>query len=146
MERVLLADDERVGLESTYVAAARVPDLDTDFAPDSSFYAYLHDRLGIGFGDADERLETVLATPREALLIGTPGALPMLLIHRLSRDTQGRPLERVRSLFRGDRFSFTAHLGAPNPGTSPDPGTPDSRDAAPGDTGLSRTTGTQTTT
>ncbi|WP_043264482.1 GntR family transcriptional regulator [Streptomyces sp. CT34] len=111
MERVLLADDERVGLESTYVAVARVPDLADDFAPDSSFYAYLHDRLGIGFGDADERLETVLATPREALLIGTPGALPMLLIHRLSRDTEGRPLERVRSLYRGDRFSFTTHLG-----------------------------------
>ncbi|MEU0391312.1 GntR family transcriptional regulator [Streptomyces sp. NPDC006208] len=111
MERVLLADDERVGLESTYISVARVPRLDTDFDPDSSFYAYLHDRLGISFGDADERIETVLATPREALLIGTPPALPMLLIHRTSRDTAGVPLERVRTLYRGDRFSFTAHLG-----------------------------------
>lgn len=34
----------------------------------------------------------------------------MLLIHRLSRDADGRPLERVRTLFRGDRFSFSAHL------------------------------------
>ncbi|MBB5121680.1 GntR family transcriptional regulator [Streptomyces eurocidicus] len=110
LERVLLADDERVGLESTYVAVERAPALDTEFEPDSSFYAYLRDRLGIGFGDADERLETVLATPREALLIGTPPALPMLLIHRVSRDTEGEPLERVRSLYRGDRFSFTAHL------------------------------------
>ncbi|MFJ8081386.1 GntR family transcriptional regulator [Streptomyces sp. NPDC096205] len=110
MERVLLADDERVGLESTYVAVGRVPDLDTGFEPDSSFYAYL-DARGITFGDADERIETVLATPREALLIGTPPALPMLLIHRISRDTEGRPLERVRTLFRGDRFSFTTRLG-----------------------------------
>ncbi|MEV6104630.1 GntR family transcriptional regulator [Streptomyces sp. NPDC051940] len=110
LERVLLADDERMGLESTYVPVARVPRLDTEFEPDSSFYAYLRERLGIAFGDADERLETVLATPREALLIGTPPALPMLLIHRLSRDTEGRPLERVRSLYRGDRFSFTTRL------------------------------------
>lgn len=110
MERVLLADDERVGLESTYVPVARAPRLDTDFEPDSSFYAYLGERLGLRFGDADERLETVLATPREALLIGTPPALPMLLIHRVSRDTEGRPLERVRSLYRGDRFSFSVHL------------------------------------
>ncbi|MET9553757.1 GntR family transcriptional regulator [Streptomyces sp. NPDC006645] len=110
LERVLLADDERVGLESTYVAVERVPELDTRFDPDSSLYAYLRDRLGISFGDADERIETVLATPREALLIGTPPALPMLLMHRLSRDTDGRPLERVRTLFRGDRFSFTTHL------------------------------------
>lgn len=106
---MLLADDERIGLESTYVAVARVPRLDTDFAPDSSFYGYLLDR-GIAFGDADERIETVLATPREALLVGTPPALPMLLIHRISRDTEGQPLERVRTLYRGDRFSFTAHL------------------------------------
>lgn len=112
LERVLLADDDRVGLESTYVSVARVPDLDTEFDPDSSFYAYLRDRLGISFGDADERIETVLATPREALLIGTPPALPMLLLHRISRDASGQPLERVRTLFRGDRFSFTAHLGA----------------------------------
>lgn len=112
MERVLLADEERVGLESTYVSVARVPRLDRDFEPDSSFYAYLREQLGIPFGDADERIETVLATPREALLIGTPPALPMLLIHRVSRDTQGRPLERVRTLYRGDRFSFTAHLAS----------------------------------
>lgn len=111
LERVLLADDERVGLESTYVTVARVPHLDTEFDPDSSFYAYLHDHLGISFGDGDERIETVLATPREALLIGTPPALPMLLIHRVSRDASGLPLERVRTLFRGDRFSFTTHLG-----------------------------------
>ncbi|MFF8829774.1 GntR family transcriptional regulator [Streptomyces sp. NPDC015131] len=111
MERVLLADDERVGLESTYVTEARVPRLDSDFDPDSSFYAYLRERVGIGFGDADERIETVLATPREALLVGTPPALPMLLLHRVSRDTEGRPLERVRTLYRGDRFSFTTRLG-----------------------------------
>ncbi|MFE6283222.1 GntR family transcriptional regulator [Streptomyces sp. NPDC057877] len=109
LERVLRADDERVGLESTYVAVARVPRLDTDFEPDSSFYAYLRAQ-GIAFGDADERIETVLATPREALLIGTPPALPMLLIHRVSRDADGRPLERVRTLYRGDRFSFTTRL------------------------------------
>lgn len=119
MERVLLADDERVGLESTYVAVARVPDLDRDFDPDSSFYAYLHDRLGIAFGDADERIETVLATPREALLIGTPPALPMLLIHRVSRDTRGGRWSGCGRCTGGPvlvhgppgQVTFTAHLG-----------------------------------
>lgn len=41
LERVLLAYDERLGLESPYVAVARVPRLDADFDPDSSFYAFL---------------------------------------------------------------------------------------------------------
>ncbi len=47
LERVLFADDERVGLESTWIACARVPDLERDFEPDSSFYAHLRERLGI---------------------------------------------------------------------------------------------------
>lgn len=110
LERVLFADDERVGLESTYLAVERAPALDREFEPDSSFYAYLRERLGVRFGEATERLETVLATPREALLMGTPPGLPMLLIHRVSRDGDGVPLERVRVLYRGDRFSFTVHL------------------------------------
>ncbi|MFJ8041737.1 GntR family transcriptional regulator [Kitasatospora sp. NPDC096147] len=111
LERVLLADGERVGLESTYLSVARLPTLAEEFDPSSSLYAFLTEKLGIGFGSAEERIETVLATPREALLIGTPPALPMLLLHRLTRDTEGTPLERVRSLYRGDRFSFTTRLG-----------------------------------
>jgi GntR family transcriptional regulator len=110
MERVLLADEERVGLESTYLAVARLPHLARDFAPDTSFYAFLRERMGLEPFEVDERIETVLATPREALLIGTPPALPMLLLHRSSKDAQGAPLERVRSLYRGDRFSFTVHM------------------------------------
>ncbi|WP_328464489.1 GntR family transcriptional regulator [Streptomyces sp. NBC_00448] len=110
MERVLLADEERVGLESTYLSVARLPHLARDFAPDTSFYAFLSERMGLAPTVVDERIETVLATPREALLIGTPPALPMLLLHRSSKDASGVPLERVRSLYRGDRFSFTVHL------------------------------------
>ncbi|MEU6855011.1 GntR family transcriptional regulator [Actinacidiphila alni] len=110
MERVLLADEERVGLESTYLSVARLPHLERDFVPDTSFYAFLRERIGTEPVVVDERIETVLATPREALLIGTPPALPMLLLHRSSKDGAGEPLERVRSLYRGDRFSFTVHL------------------------------------
>jgi GntR family transcriptional regulator len=110
LERVLLADGERVGLESLYVPTARFPDLGRDFTPDSSFYGYARDRVGERFSTAEERIETVLVTPREAQLIGVPPALPMLLLHRASFDRAGAPIERVRSLFRGDRFSFTTSL------------------------------------
>ncbi|KDN80984.1 GntR family transcriptional regulator [Kitasatospora cheerisanensis] len=111
LERVLHADEERVGLESSYLPVARVPDLDRAFDPTGSLYAHLRGH-GIHLAGAEERIETVLATPREALLIGTPPALPMLLLHRRSRDAAGRPLELVRSLYRGDRFSFTLDLTA----------------------------------
>ncbi|MEU5692742.1 GntR family transcriptional regulator [Actinosynnema sp. NPDC020468] len=110
LERVLLADDERVGLESTYLSQARFPTLLEVLDPTTSLYACLTDSLGVVFTEAEERVETVLATPREALLIGTNPALPMLLLHRVSHDNVGVPIERVRSLYRGDRFSFMARL------------------------------------
>ena len=112
LERVLLADEERVGLESTYAPVALLPGLDDDFDPVSSFYRYAKEACGLVAGGGRERIETVLATPREALLIGTPPALPMLLLHRSSWDASGRPFERVRTLYRGDRFSFSAELSA----------------------------------
>jgi GntR family transcriptional regulator len=112
LERVVTADGDRVGLESCYLPAARFPDLVGEFDPATSLYAFLRERCGVVFGAAEERLETVLATPREALLIGTNPALPMLLLHRISYDSDGRPIERVRSLYRGDRFSFATRLTA----------------------------------
>ncbi|MFJ5231102.1 GntR family transcriptional regulator [Kitasatospora sp. NPDC088391] len=112
LERVLRADEERVGLESTYLPVTRLPHLERDFDPSGSLYAHLAEH-GVHLAGAEERIETVLATPREALLIGTPPALPMLLLHRRSRDTAGHPLELVRTLYRGDRFSFTLALTAP---------------------------------
>ncbi|WP_425461422.1 GntR family transcriptional regulator [Kitasatospora viridis] len=112
LERLLLADEERVGLESTYLAVERFPALIEEFDPATSLYAYLR-AAGVVFADADERIETVLASPREVQLIGTSPALPMLLLTRVTRDRDGTPVECVRSLFRGDRFSFTAHLTEP---------------------------------
>ena len=110
LERVLLADGERVGLESSYLSRHRFPELLGEFDPTGSLYAFLQEKLGVVFGEAEERIETVLATPREALLIGTNPATPMILLHRVSWTPDGEPIERVRSLYRGDRFSFVTHL------------------------------------
>ncbi|MFF1614335.1 GntR family transcriptional regulator [Amycolatopsis sp. NPDC058278] len=107
LERVLLAGDERVGLESTYLLVSRCPDLLEVFTPEQP----LSEQLGVEPAGAEERVETVLSTPREALLIGTNPALPMLLTHRISWGPDGVPFERVRSLYRGDRLSFTTRVG-----------------------------------
>lgn len=109
LERVLLADDEPVGLEETVLPRARFPRLVDDFDPTTSLYAYLAG-VGTTFSRAGEQIETVLADPREAELLRVNPATPMLLLHRTSYDVEDRPVERVRSLFRGDRVSFTADL------------------------------------
>jgi GntR family transcriptional regulator len=109
LERILLADGQRIGLESTYLAIVRFGSLRQTFDPTTSLYAAVR-ATGVGFGSAVERIETVLASPREAGLLESTTAMPMLRLHRRSLDTDGRPIELVRALYRGDRVAFEALL------------------------------------
>lgn len=113
LERVLLADGERVGLESTYLPLHRFAALRGSYDPTTSLYAAIR-ATGVELAGARERIETVLAAPREAGLLECTTALPMLLLHRRSVDADGAPIERVRSLYRGDRIAFEARL-SPEP-------------------------------
>ena len=110
LERVLFADGQPIGLETTYLAVERFPTLKEVLDPTGSLYRCLTDQLGVRFGEGEELVETVIATPREAELLKATQSLPMLLLHRTSRDTAGRPIEAVRSLYRGDRVGFRATL------------------------------------
>ncbi len=65
---------------------------------------------GVEFGSAVERIETVVPSPREASLLESTTAMPMLLLNRRSLDTAGEPIETVRALYRGDRVAFEALL------------------------------------
>lgn len=109
LERILLADGQRIGLESTYLPRHRFGFLADTFDPTTSLYAAIR-ASGVQFGAARERIETVLASPREAGLLATTTAMPMLRLNRRSVDVDGRPIEVVRSLYRGDRVAFEALL------------------------------------
>lgn len=65
---------------------------------------------GVEFGSAVERIETVVPSPREASLLESTTAMPMLLLNRRSLDTAGEPIETVRALYRGDWVAFEALL------------------------------------
>lgn len=109
LERVLLADGERIGLESTFLPLDRFAVLRDSYDPTTSLYAAIRAQ-GVVFASAVERIETILASPREAALLECTTALPLLLLHRRSVDPGGAPIERVRALYRGDRIAFEAAL------------------------------------
>ncbi len=109
LERVLLADGQRIGLESSYLPRYRFGHLTETFDPATSLYAAIR-AGGVQFGSAVERIETALPSPREAALLQSTTAMPMLLLNRRSLDTEGRPIEMVRALYRGDRVAFETLL------------------------------------
>ncbi len=115
VERLRMADEEPMAIEHTHLPASLFPGLRRHLTRAASLYEVLDREYGVRMAEAEETIETVLATPREAALLGADTGLPMLLISRLSFDTDGRPVEWVQSWFRGDRYKFVTRLTRPTP-------------------------------
>jgi len=113
LERLRLADDEPMAVEAVYLDAERFDGLGEAMRGSNSLYALLRERYATVLVRAEETIETVLASPSEAGLLETGTGLPLLLLTRTSWDEQGRPVEYVRSLYRGDRYRFVANLSRP---------------------------------
>lgn len=110
--RVRLVDREPIMMETCYLKAASVPDLDVQhFEQNQSLYFLLTNRYGIQLVEADEVLEPVVLTNYEAELLGTEPGRPALLIEGVIYTTNREPVEFTKSLVRGDksRFYFRLH-------------------------------------
>lgn len=113
MRRLRLADGEPMAIETTHLPLSRFRGLALELREGGSLYQILRERFGVELGHAEETIETALASPEEAEVLGADVGLPMLLLSRHSFDTAGRPVEWVRSLYRGDRYKFVARLNPP---------------------------------
>lgn len=110
VERVRYANGEPMAVETVYLDHNRFPGIAEELSEGLSLYAILEERFGVVPVDAEETIETVFAPPSASRLLGSDASTPMLLLTRSSRDVDGRPVEYVRSLYRGDRFRLTARL------------------------------------
>lgn len=113
IERLRLASGEPMAIETTHLSAKRFPALRRSLVKYTSLYTALAEVYGVRLAEAEETIETSLATPREAGLLGTDVGLPMLMLSRHSLDGTGQPVEWVRSVYRGDRYKFVARLKRP---------------------------------
>jgi len=114
LERVRSANGEAMAVETVYLDHARFPGVEAHFSAGTSLYSVLEEEYGVVPVEGEETIETVLAPPAASRLLGTDVNTPMLLLTRTSRDAEGRPIEYVRSLYRGDRFRLVAPLTRPN--------------------------------
>jgi GntR family transcriptional regulator len=113
VERLRMASEEPMAIETTHLVASRFPGLARRLGDSVSLYELLATEFGVHLAEAEETIETVPAPPKEAALLNTTVGYPMLLLTRHSRDSEGRPVEYVQSFYRGDRYKFVAHLQRP---------------------------------
>lgn len=118
LERLRLAGGEPMALEAAHVPSSRCPGiLDTQFG-ERSFYQILAETYGLRLVRATQSLESVAATAYEAEMLKVREGAPLLLLERVSRDEADRPVEYVRSLYRGDRYRFIVELSRGEEGLS----------------------------
>lgn len=133
IERLRLADGDPIAVEVLYLHAAQFDGISGALGADVSFYQLLRSEYGVELDSAEETIESVIASPRVARLLGCVQPAPLLQLSRLTVDTRGRPVEYVRSLYRGDRFRFRQRLRRPLEIAAPQPAlrtaTPDDAEA-----------------
>lgn len=109
IDRLRTADGEPMSLETSYLPEAAVPWLREGDVRSGSLYGVLGSR-GIELAKAEEHLEATLVTEEEGKLLTTEAGSPALLIERTSYTDDDRAIEHVKSVYRGDRYRFSAML------------------------------------
>ncbi|HXZ72873.1 MAG TPA: GntR family transcriptional regulator [Streptosporangiaceae bacterium] len=110
VHRLRLADGEPMSIDSSHLPARRFPSLRRQMQRYTSLYETLRAAYGIQLAEAEETIETVLADPHDARLLGVDPGLPLLLLSRHAFDVTGEPVEWAQSWYRGDRYKFVTRL------------------------------------
>jgi len=107
VERLRTRGDEVIAHEVAHLPGV-FPGLAEELAARGSLYRTLDEAYGRVVDAVEDSVETTLADPVSADLLGVDTGLPLLLVHRTAWDRDGHPVEWTRSLFRGDRFRFVS--------------------------------------
>lgn len=111
IQRVRLANNEPMALETSYVRHRFCPGLEEENLNDRSLYQTLAEHYGIHLGKAHQTLEARLADEFETRVLHLPPGKPILHIERLTFLEDGTtPIEYVRSAYRADRYKFYVEL------------------------------------
>jgi GntR family transcriptional regulator len=111
LRRLRLADGKPMGLQTSHVPLAFVPGIERiDFA-NASLYETLDTRYDLVPVRATEtQLAVAVGSGEEAALLKVAPGSPALAAERVTYLPDGRPLEFVYSVMRGDRYSIVLDL------------------------------------
>jgi GntR family transcriptional regulator len=110
LQRLRLADGEPMGLQTAYIPVALVPRIDELSFVDTSLYEVLASHYSLRPASAREAHRAVPVPDDAAVLLRVPAGSPALSAERLTTLADGRPLEYVHSIMRGDRYKIVLDL------------------------------------
>lgn len=113
LARIRCANDEPMAIEYTHLDHAICPGILSQGAfHDTSLYKILRQVYGLSVISADQLIDARMPDSGEAELLRLNARTPVLSIERTTFDADGRPVEFVQSVYRGDKYRFHVHLHA----------------------------------
>lgn len=116
--RILLADDQPVGISETWLPREALADRLGLFAPAALESGSLYDLLqgpeiGIQLHRGTETIRAGQATADQARLLECPPSGPTLVVRRLTYTRTDRPIESTVMTFAADRYEYRVNLFPP---------------------------------
>jgi GntR family transcriptional regulator len=105
IRRLRFADDQVVGVETTYLPAHLFPRLDQQDLEQKSLYHILETVYGVNLEFSEEVLQAVAAGGEETRLLKVKQGFPLFSMRRKVYSSGNQPVELTHSLFRSDRYS-----------------------------------------
>lgn len=109
ISRLRLANQQPIAVLTSWLVTSLGISADDDFS--GSLYQLLADR-GVAPRRAEQLLDAVNATPSTAALLGVPRRAALLMVSRVTFDSQDQPIEYVEGHYRADRYRYSIHLDA----------------------------------
>lgn len=110
IRRLRLADDHPLAIETTHLPHSLCPGILEFDLSTTSLYELLGARYGIHLRSAKQTIEASEPLADERQLLSLPPHVPVLRLHRLTMGEDGRVVEFVRAVYRGDRYQLHVDL------------------------------------
>lgn len=111
IRRFRLADDVIIGWHRAFVPYPLADQIKQEYlVQGESSLHYLEECLNLPLRESNRTIGAIPAGEEEAELLGVEIGFPLLIIRRTTLSADGRPVEYLRSVYRGDRFEYQLHL------------------------------------
>lgn len=112
LTRLRTGDGKPMGVQTAYLPAELVPGMERAELGDGSMYTFLAEVYGVQPAEAEEVFEVGPIRGADAQLLDVRAGTCGFHVKRLTVDADGRPIEYVRSVIRGDRYRIRMSLHA----------------------------------
>lgn len=110
LKRVRLADDTPIAIEHAFYP----PDIGLELSHRDlisiKMYQVFEEELGLEIGEAVQTIGARLSSDEDEKALDLSGTSALVEMNRVTRSTDGRPLELLRSVYRPDFFQFSINL------------------------------------